>query len=234
MCRLLFVKNDYTDMGNIINNFKKQAWTLKYTPFLNQDIDADYHMDGIGFAFFYEKKWNVQKSTDMYFSFHIPPDCKYIIGHLRNKGNCTGNVGYENTHPFIYHPFVFCHNGKIIDFVKNKEKIMPFILEKYLSQIKGETDSEYIFYLILSFFDEKNNMMDAILEFKSLMIRKNIFFYGNFIIANEDKVWITRLSSDENRSCSLYKDTRNMIISSEPLSDSFELIPLQTIIEINL
>lgn len=234
MCRLLLVKNDFPDMENIIHNFKKQSYTPKYTPFLDQDIDANYHKDGIGFAFFCQKKWNVQKSTDMNFSFGIPSDCKYIIGHLRNKGNCTGNVSYENTHPFIFDPFVFCHNGKILDFLKNKDIITSFIDKKYIPEIKGETDSEYIFYLLLSFFDQTKNMMDAIEEFKSLMICQKIIFYGNFIIANEDKIWITRLSNDQNQSCSLYRDKKKLMISSEPLSESFELIPVQEITEINI
>ena len=54
MCRLLFYLNydkKITITKNIILQFLEQSITKKYTPELNNSLDADYHKDGYGLAF---------------------------------------------------------------------------------------------------------------------------------------------------------------------------------------
>ena len=54
-----------------------------------------------------------------------------------------------NTHPFTHGDFSFIHNGSI----KPPESLDPYIDSKYLEKLRGATDSERYFYLLLSFID---------------------------------------------------------------------------------
>jgi predicted glutamine amidotransferase len=55
-----------------------------------------------------------------------------------------------NTHPFTHGDFSFIHNGSI----KPPESLDRFIDVKYLEKLRGATDSERYFYLLLSFIDQ--------------------------------------------------------------------------------
>lgn len=234
MCRLLFIKN-IININEYIKNFKLQSFNFKNTPFINNNIDSDYHQDGIGFAWFKSNEWIIEKSTNMNYNFNIDYlNSKYIIGHLRNKGNCVGDVLHNNTHPFIHESYIFCHNGKIIDFLKHESLILKNINNHFKNEIKGQTDSEHIFYLLLTFLQIYNNFENSIKKLHEFFGENNILYYGNFIIANDQYVCITRLTNTNNEPCSLYIDEEKLIISSEPLSNNYYLIPKSSIITIKL
>jgi len=80
---------------------------------------------------------------------------KMVIGHIREK--IYGDESYENTHPFLHDNQVFMHNGRIIDFEKHAKFIKSYIARKFHHSIKGETDSELLFYLLLSFMEYCKN-----------------------------------------------------------------------------
>jgi len=59
---------------------------------------------------------------------------KIIVAHMRSAS--AGAVNIENSHPFIYKEWIFCHNGT----VENAKKLE---LAKY--KYEGDTDSERLF-----------------------------------------------------------------------------------------
>jgi len=237
MCRLLFLKTT-RQVKEHLQRFKHQRETPKYTPFLNNEIDAEYHRDGMGFAWFIDDHWSMEKSVDE--SGEIPRsdhwlESDYVIGHLRHKGNfCQGDKSNVNTHPFQWQSFLFCHNGYILNFHECESMLVSHLLPCYRKERKGETDSELLFYLLLSLLDSQHTMKQSILALDQLLTRHSIQYYGNFIWTNESYCYITRLTNTLKEPCSLYIDKDAFIISSEPITTSFELIPAQTILEINL
>lgn len=136
------------DMVDILKKFRQQGWTVKHTPLLDQNIDSDFHQDGLGFCWYINHKWHLQKSTDMSFYVNVHQTWEFLVGHMRHKGSCAGDIKYENTHFFCYKSFIFCHNGKIINFVQVEHLIRLWIDPNYYPEIQGETDSETIFFFL--------------------------------------------------------------------------------------
>jgi predicted glutamine amidotransferase len=235
MCRLLLGIFNSDNKYETIEKFRQLVFTKKYTPMIDNSIDADFHMDGIGFAIFYNKEWKIKKSINMDHNFiNFLSLSDIIIGHLRNKGSCVGDVKIENTHPFQYKEFIFCHNGKIIDFENNINILKNEISPMYLKEIKGETDSEIIFYILISYYQKNKNLKKSIIDLQIFCNYHKILYYFNFIFSDSKRICMTRLNNTNAPPCSLYKHSQKIIYSSEPLDNHFELISEQTIIEIDI
>lgn len=70
-----------------------------------------------------------------------------IVAHVRKAS--VGDKGkYENTHPFTAGRWVFCHNGTVKD-ENLRGEIKTEIASDLRDAIKGDTDSERIFYWLL-------------------------------------------------------------------------------------
>ena len=149
MCKLFFSFND-EHMSDHIKEFLAQSKC-------NDDKTCKDSLDGFGIAwvhpvsnqfeiykqpFSYDKDKNVDNVVDI-----LPK--KMVIAHIRAK--IYGNNSYENIHPFLYDNTIFMHNGMIFDFEKHAKRIRSYIAPKFIKQISGETDSEMLFYLLLSF-----------------------------------------------------------------------------------
>ncbi len=108
------------------------------------------HPDGWGAAYIKEGKWVFKKSLE---PFYDDPrahelkklDTNFIILHVRKK--TKGVTARENTHPFHQDEFVFCHNGTVEDEIEFSPKY----------ELKGGTDSEALFYSILSDLEHNDN-----------------------------------------------------------------------------
>jgi predicted glutamine amidotransferase len=112
------------------------------------------HPDGWGVALKAgERRWTIHRSLrraaeDLTFhqlATQLVGDL--LLVHVRQKTH--GPIAMENTHPFVSGRWVFTHNGKVDDVA---------FLERELSAerragLRGETDSERLFALILTRFD---------------------------------------------------------------------------------
>lgn len=76
-----------------------------------------------------------------------------LVMHARSgKGSPAKRV---DIHPFRFKEWLFAHNGTIAGFDVIKDKLLEAIPSFLRRNIKGETDSEVIFHLFLSFlYDE--------------------------------------------------------------------------------
>lgn len=72
---------------------------------------------------------------------------KLIFAHVR--ASTYGVLSETNCHPFTYNNIMFMHNGGISNFNKIKLRLINFIDEEFFLQIKGSTDSECCFALLL-------------------------------------------------------------------------------------
>ena len=81
-----------------------------------------------------------------------------FISHVRKS--TEGAKTSENTHPFINENWIFAHNGTIDIMDKIKEQLLP----KYVNNIKGETDSELFFFLLLQLIDQNDDIIKGVRE----------------------------------------------------------------------
>jgi len=82
-----------------------------------------------------------------------------VLAHVRKA--TLGKVDILNTHPFQYGPWVFAHNGNIKNFADHKEQILSEISPHFKRFILGETDSELIFFYLLSSMANKHQLLDS-------------------------------------------------------------------------
>jgi predicted glutamine amidotransferase len=73
-----------------------------------------------------------------------------MIAHVRAASAGTG-VSQVNCHPFKAGRLLFCHNGRIETAFKIRRAMMDKLTEEAFLSVRGTTDSECIFALILTF-----------------------------------------------------------------------------------
>ena len=71
-----------------------------------------------------------------------------VVAHVRRA--TVGGTSIENTHPFQHGQWIFAHNGTVPNFLKVRDRMIPHIDPLLRNDIKGTTDSEHIFYYLLT------------------------------------------------------------------------------------
>lgn len=71
-----------------------------------------------------------------------------VVAHVRRA--TVGGTSPENTHPFVHGRWIFAHNGTIPNFLKVRDQMIPHIDPLLQNDIRGTTDSEHVFYFLLS------------------------------------------------------------------------------------
>jgi len=71
-----------------------------------------------------------------------------VVAHVRKA--TVGDVRVENTHPFQWGPFTFCHNGTIFGFEHIRDELLSFVHPRFRALVTGGTDSEVLFFLALT------------------------------------------------------------------------------------
>lgn len=71
-----------------------------------------------------------------------------VVAHVRRA--TVGGTKIENTHPFHYGKWIFAHNGTVPHFLEVRDRMMPHIDPMLQNDIRGTTDSEHVFYYLLS------------------------------------------------------------------------------------
>lgn len=139
------------------------------------------HSDGWGVAYYVNKSPHLIKSTEAAFDDRIFQhvsgivSSETVIAHLRLA--TVGQLSILNSHPFQYGRWVFAHNGNIRDFVRLKPQILQRIHPRLRRFILGDTDSETIFYLLLTFIIEHRAEDDTVpLEQLVVAIKDGIAF----------------------------------------------------------
>jgi glutamine amidotransferase len=71
-----------------------------------------------------------------------------VVAHVRRA--TVGVQSIDNTHPFAFGRWVFVHNGTVPNFPQVRDRMIGHIDPMMRNDIRGTTDSEHIFYYILS------------------------------------------------------------------------------------
>jgi glutamine amidotransferase len=162
MCRLLGYLGNEIRLANLIfdadQSLAVQAYSSSVQNFLN--------VAGIGFSAWQDESQEPRipfayHSTElpMYdrnlqkLSNKITANC--LVGHIRATGYTAGTsniITIPNVHPFQFKntDIVLAHNGGLVDFDKMKFALADKCDEDFKLQVEGNTDSEWIYALLLS------------------------------------------------------------------------------------
>ena len=198
--------------------------------------------DGFGFAWYdrdiednpglfrsIQPAWNNNNFRNI--TRKIKSSC--FLAHVRAL--TVGDVTKNNSHPFCYKNYSFVHNGTINNFQEMRLDIANEIGNSLFNNIKGQTDSEHLFFLIMHFLhhNKKCNLESAVRKAFDWVIKKqeknsdDIFSLLNIAITDGCQLIVTRFASKNNPALSLYcgknnecnNKAKNVIIVSEPLND---------------
>jgi len=210
------------------HSLEKQAWQPR------ELRETKLNADGFGFA------WYADNASDAYRYRNILPIWNDSNLHaLSNtmqrplwmaivRSATPGlSVSLENTPPFTHHQWCFMHNGYLLNFeTDSRQKIRHELSDKYSSLIKGSTDSEYIFALLMQLL-ETNSPVVAIQKCMQIItdIMRNNRALLNIILSDGEKLYALRHAIN-GESPSLYYANNtnefaenNQLIASERLND---------------
>lgn len=157
MCRLLAYLGEDILLSSLIlkpqHSLEKQAWQPK------ELREAKLNADGFGFAWYNKAQNNITPAIYRQVLpiwndpnlYHLADTLKQSLWLTAVRSATPGlGVSLENTQPFIYRNWTFLHNGYLLDFMgETQHKISGLLTDDYLYLIKGNTDSEYIFALLM-------------------------------------------------------------------------------------
>lgn len=133
-----------------------------------------------------------------------------LIAHIRGVPYSETNiVSKQNVHPFLYHgtDVVFAHNGGLAGFEDIRFELIKYMQTRFKNQIKGTTDSEWMYAVFLSQLPNKEvieikDVFEAVLILIDILqqIRKKngikISSPLNFFISNGRFLAATRFVLD--------------------------------------
>ena len=257
MCRILYLLHQpYTKTK--LNNFLLHSTTKPVA------------LDGYGLAVQHPstKKWRIYKTLlspqeDRDMNEVIDEFVSYplIIGHIRNANVVNApkieqlTAKYENTHPFYYKNHVFVHNGRIENAYQSRhlQWFETNTLPELWANRKGYTDSECIFYLLLSILKKRKwlyqdidllenkgcqqprkdeEWRDAVQECFRLLDQQFHTFVLNFIYADKDYSIVGRLMKNATREdiannklyISSQDGKRRIAFCTEPIDNDMVLV----------
>jgi predicted glutamine amidotransferase len=100
----------------------------------------------------------------------IQTEC--FVGHVR--ASTVGDVNVYNCHPFAYGDWLFVHNGTLHDFPAFKRLLRRSLDDDIYNMIKGHTDSEHFFALVMQQMKQYADLTDAPLEEVAACLQKAI------------------------------------------------------------
>lgn len=112
------------------------------------------HPDGWGIGWFVDddayvvKSANAAHACERFQKVSSALSSHTMVVHVRRA--TVGTVDHLNAHPFRFGRWLFAHNGTIFGFDRLEPWMDQFVDEGFGPQVLGDTDSEYLFYYLLS------------------------------------------------------------------------------------
>ena len=168
MCRwITFISTQEILLSDIVlkpsNSLVEQSIDASYHPGFTQRFNHTVNADGFGVGWYSTKTLQNQVSIKSAVFRDTQPawsnenlreicsvtQSSCVMAHVRAASPGMG-VHLPNVHPFKAGRLLFCHNGAIQMFAKIRRKVLAQLSEEAFAHIKGTTDSECCFALILT------------------------------------------------------------------------------------
>ncbi len=88
------------------------------------------------------------------------------IGHVRDA--TVGSLRTENTHPFRYRQWLFAQTGTLQGFDEMRGRLLESLPEFLRASVRGETDAEVVFHVVLSFLHDAGALRATEADCKSV------------------------------------------------------------------
>ena len=194
--------------------------------------NAKLNADGFGIG------WNSHENRNKFFLYknYIPiwndQNLKSLTKNIKTNlmianvrsATLLENMGYQNTHPFVFDNLLFSHNGYIENFETSiRSDLLSLLDKKLLSTIKGSTDSELIFLIIINIYKKEKSLLKAIKEAIKILSKVCKAAMLNFLIAEykdkKYKLYATKTAIKLTSPSLYYQINKNksIYISSEKL-----------------
>ncbi|MFM9840188.1 MAG: class II glutamine amidotransferase [Cyclobacteriaceae bacterium] len=170
MCRLMAYKGTPVVIDKLLYQPKNSLINQSSNA---REIEEPLNGDGFGVGWYvpevnYEPitfvsvnpAWNNRNLRNL--APKVKTDC--MIAHVRAAS--VGDVSESNCHPFQYKNILMAHNGGVEEFGKIKRHIREPLTDELYNWIKGQTDSEHIFALLLNtlFKDHQSISPEAVAD----------------------------------------------------------------------
>lgn len=115
---------------------------------------SENHPDGWGIGWFVDddayvvKSANAAHACERFQKISSALASHTMVVHVRKA--TVGHVDHLNAHPFRYGRWLFAHNGTLFEFERLRPWLDQFLDDGFRPQILGDTDSEHLFYYVLS------------------------------------------------------------------------------------
>ena len=191
MCRFLVYSGQMIDLKTLLilpqNSLFKQSFKKPYTPhnLVVNPRDHEFNIDGFGLCWISD----IQNKKKIYlYKNIIPPWHDYnilnisecinsslIFSHIRaiKPFSKKSTVNEQNCHPFTFENLLWMHNGDIQYVCNLKKYVYNNLSDSLINHIKGNTDSEYIFYIFIDMIKKSKYAKKylSIKQLKSLFLR---------------------------------------------------------------
>lgn len=120
------------------------------------------HPDGWGVGYYLEEVPHLIKSTDCAMEDQLFQkvsglvSSQTVLAHIRKA--TQGDKTILNSHPFQYGRWIFAHNGNIKNLSEHKKNLESLVDPDLKRFILGSTDSEVIFFIILTQIKKKYSL----------------------------------------------------------------------------
>jgi predicted glutamine amidotransferase len=115
---------------------------------------SEQHPDGWGVAYYVEGTPHLMRSAVTALSDRMfqrvsgVVASETVVAHVRKA--TQGALSVLNCHPFQHGRWVFAHNGDVPGFASRREALVAEVSPRLRRYILGETDSEVLFFLVLT------------------------------------------------------------------------------------
>ena len=230
MCRHIGYIGKKKDLYSILLKHKHSLIELAYKPKLMNE--ATLNADGFGLAWRNKHSFKLYKNylpiwNDLNLdSLSKSISSNLVIANVRSA-TISENQGYFNTHPFNLRNLCFSHNGFIKNFNNtSRKKILKYLKPKYINLVKGQTDSELIFILLMQIIENEKKIRKSIINTIRIVKENCDACMLNFLIATFDKngkntLYATKFSAGLKAPSLFYTKHKKeyTIISSEKLNN---------------
>lgn len=172
-------------------------------------VQGEKHPDGWGMAYYMAGTPHIIKSDKstvddtLFKQISGVVSSQTVLAHVRKA--TEGALNILNTHPFQFGNWVFAHNGNIKDFHHYKDKIFQQIDPLLRRFILGTTDSELIFFFILTHLKKQIDLANRVCPYNKLEsavmqsmadLQKIIGPYSQIDNAGEKETYLTFLMTN--------------------------------------
>lgn len=128
-------------------------------------VQSGHHPDGWGVAYYVGGAPHLIKSAASAMSDSLfqrvsgVVSSETVVAHVRKA--TQGNLSPLNCHPFQHGAWIFAHNGNLARFEELREELRARIQPTFRRFVLGETDSELLFFLLLSHMERRGSVHRA-------------------------------------------------------------------------